>query len=135
MRLTLGIVGKTLFGADVEDQAPEVGAALTAVMESFWTMMLPFADLLERLPVPSLRKSRLARARLDAIIYEMAARRMLFGRFSVSIRGRRLYGTAWGESIQPRHAPACEPKAATMTELRVARDASGHWSAGCIVDV
>lgn len=72
---------------------------------------------------------------LDAIIYEMAARRMLFGRFSVSIRGRRLYGTAWGESVQPRHAPACEPKAATLTELRVARDSTGMWSAGCIVDV
>jgi tRNA nucleotidyltransferase (CCA-adding enzyme) len=71
---------------------------------------------------------------LDAIIYEMAARRMLFGRFSVTIRGRRLYGTAWGESVQPRHAPACEPKA-TLTELRVTRDATGQWSAGCIIDV
>ncbi len=75
MRLTLGIVGKTLFGADVEDQAPEIGAALTAVMESFWTMMLPFANLLEHLPVPSLRNSRLARARLDRIIYGMIAER------------------------------------------------------------
>jgi cytochrome P450 len=75
MRLTLGIVGKTLFGADVEEQAPEVGAALTAVMESFWTMMLPFANLLEHLPVPALRNSRLARARLDTIIYGMIAER------------------------------------------------------------
>ncbi len=72
---------------------------------------------------------------LDAIIYEMAARRMLFGRFSVTIRGRRLYGTAWGESVQPHHAPACEPKAATLTELRVTHDAVGQWSAGCVVDV
>jgi tRNA nucleotidyltransferase (CCA-adding enzyme) len=72
---------------------------------------------------------------LDAIIYEMAARRMLFGRFSVTIRGRRLYGTAWGESIQPRHAPACEPKAATLTELKVFRDSAGRWTASCVVDV
>jgi len=75
MRLTLAIVGKTLFDADVESQAPEVGAALSAVLESFWTLMLPFADLLERLPVPSLRRSRAARARLDAIIYGMIAER------------------------------------------------------------
>ncbi len=75
MRLTLGIVGKTLFDADVEEKAPEVGAALTDVMESFWMMMLPFADLLERLPIPALRKSRRARARLDAIIYGMIAER------------------------------------------------------------
>ena len=49
MRLTLGVVGKTLFDTDVEAHAPEVGAAMTAVMGSFWTLMLPFAHLLERL--------------------------------------------------------------------------------------
>lgn len=72
---------------------------------------------------------------LDAVIYEMAARRMLFGRFSVTIRGRRLYGTAWGETVDARHAPACEPKAATLTELRVARNSAGLWSAACVIDV
>jgi cytochrome P450 len=74
-RLTLAVVGKTLFDADVESHAKEVGAALTAVMESFWMLMLPFVDLLERLPIPSLRRSRAARARLDAIIYRMIAER------------------------------------------------------------
>jgi cytochrome P450 len=74
-RLTLGIVGKTLFDADVDAQAREVGDALTAVMESFWTLMLPFADLLEHLPVPVLRRSRAARATLDALIYGMIAER------------------------------------------------------------
>jgi tRNA nucleotidyltransferase (CCA-adding enzyme) len=34
-----------------------------------------------------------------------------------------------------RHAPACEPKGATYTALKVARDADGAWSAACIVDV
>lgn len=75
MRLTLAIVGKTLFDADVESQAPEVGRALNAVMESFWVMMLPFADLLERLPVPMLRRSRAARETLDAIIFRLIAER------------------------------------------------------------
>jgi cytochrome P450 len=74
-RLTLGIVGKTLFGADVEAQAKDVGQALTAVLESFWTMMLPFADILEHLPVPVLRRSRAARARLDKMMYSMIAER------------------------------------------------------------
>jgi cytochrome P450 len=46
-RLTLSIVGKTLFDADVESQAAEVGVALTGVMETFWMTMLPFSDLLE----------------------------------------------------------------------------------------
>jgi len=74
-RLTLAIVGKTLFDKDVESQAREVGEALNAVMESFWTLMLPFADFLERLPLPSMRRTRAARARLDAIIYGMIAER------------------------------------------------------------
>jgi cytochrome P450 len=79
-RLTLSIVGKTLFDVDVESQAAAVGEALTAVMESFWLMMLPFADALERLPLPKLRRARLARARLDAIIYRMIADRRAGGR-------------------------------------------------------
>ena len=79
-RLTLSIVGRTLFDVDVEQQAAAVGDALTAVMESFWMMMLPFAELLERLPVPKLRRARMARARLDAIIYRMIADRRTSGR-------------------------------------------------------
>jgi len=79
-RLTLSIVGKTLFDADVESQAAEVGDALTGVIESFWMMMLPLADVLERLPVPRMRRARIARARLDAIIYGMSAERRASGR-------------------------------------------------------
>src|SRR3954454_24252374 len=79
-RLTLSIVGKTLFDVDVEAQAAAVGEALTAVMESFWMTLLPFANVLERLPVPKLRRARLARARLDAIIYRMIADRRESGR-------------------------------------------------------
>lgn len=75
MRLTLAIAGKTLFDLDVESQAAQVGEALTAVMESFWLTMLPFADVLERLPVPQLRRAKAARATLDAIIYGMIAER------------------------------------------------------------
>ena len=75
MRLTLGIVGKTLFDKDIESQAREVGSALTDVMASFWMQMLPFYDLLEHLPVPALRRSQAARAKLDAIIYSIIAER------------------------------------------------------------
>jgi SHS2 domain-containing protein len=73
---------------------------------------------------------------LNAIIYEMAARNMIFGRFKVTIADTRLHGTLWGEPIdQARHAPACEPKGATYTALRVAQEADGTWSAACVVDV
>ena len=73
---------------------------------------------------------------LNAVIYEMAVRRMLFSRFVVRIDGARLEGTLWGEPVDVgRHAPACEPKGATYTALKVARDVNGTWSAACIVDV
>ena len=73
---------------------------------------------------------------LNAIIYEMAVRNMLFGRFAVRIENDRLEGTLWGEPVDvERHAPACEPKGATYTALKVAKDTDGRWSGACIVDV
>jgi tRNA nucleotidyltransferase (CCA-adding enzyme) len=73
---------------------------------------------------------------LNAVIYEMAIRRMLFARFEVSIRGSRLDARLWGEAIDvAKHQPAVEVKGATLTNLAVRRDAAGHWSAQCVVDV
>jgi SHS2 domain-containing protein len=73
---------------------------------------------------------------LNAIIYEMAVRNMLFSRFDVRIDGTRLEGMLWGEPVDvARHQPACEPKGATYTALKVAEGADGTWSAQCVVDV
>jgi cytochrome P450 len=73
--LTLSVVGKTLFGADVQSQAQEVRDALAGVMASFWMMMLPFSKTIERLPLRRLRRSRQSRERLDAIIYRLIRER------------------------------------------------------------
>lgn len=73
---------------------------------------------------------------LNALVYEMATRRMLFRRFAVRIADRKLSGEAWGEPVDvARHAPATEVKGATYTELRVARRKDGGWFAQCVVDV
>lgn len=73
---------------------------------------------------------------LNALILEMAARHMLFGRFEVSLDGHRLNATAWGEEVNlERHQPAVEIKGATYTELKVIRMESGQWLAQCVVDV
>ncbi len=72
---------------------------------------------------------------LNAVIYEMATRRMLFARYTVAIEGPRLEGQAWGEEIdRARHCPAVEIKGATYTELSVTC-ANGLWTAQCVVDV
>jgi tRNA nucleotidyltransferase (CCA-adding enzyme) len=73
---------------------------------------------------------------LNALILEMAARHMLFGRFDVALDGPRLHATAWGEAVdRQKHQPAVEIKGATYTELSVARTESGQWLAQCVVDV
>ncbi len=71
MRLTLAVVGKTLFDADVEAESHEIGDALGYVLNSFSVSMLPYAELLEKLPLPSTRKFARARNRLDETIYRM----------------------------------------------------------------
>jgi cytochrome P450 len=71
MRLTLAIAGKTLFDADVEGEADEIGKALTTTFELFNRLTLPFAQLLERLPLPATRRFQKARERLDSTIYRI----------------------------------------------------------------
>jgi SHS2 domain-containing protein len=73
---------------------------------------------------------------LNALVYEMATRRMLFSAFEVSIDGSRLQATAWGEPVDRiRHEPAVEVKGATYTALRVERLEGGQWIVQCVVDV
>ncbi len=73
---------------------------------------------------------------LNALIYAMATRHLLFVRFEVDIRGERLQATAWGEPIDvARHQPTVEIKGATFTELRVWQSTDGLWHAQCVVDV
>lgn len=71
MRLTLAIVAKTLFDADVDDEAAEIGEALTAAFHSFNFAILPFTELLEKLPLPHVRRFNAARDTLDRTIYRM----------------------------------------------------------------
>ncbi len=73
---------------------------------------------------------------LNALVYEMATRRMLFGAFAVRIKDGQLTGEARGEPVDvARHEPAAEVKGATLTELEVAEQPDGSWRAQCVVDV
>jgi tRNA nucleotidyltransferase (CCA-adding enzyme) len=73
---------------------------------------------------------------LNALIFEMATRSMLFSRFRVGIESGTLHAEAWGEPIDlARHEIAVEAKGATFTALEVGQRADGTWVAQCIVDV
>lgn len=72
---------------------------------------------------------------LNALVYEMATRHLLFARFEVHIENGALHAKAWGEWIdRVRHEPAVEVKGATYTALKVRHDRS-TWTAQCVVDV
>lgn len=73
---------------------------------------------------------------LNALIFEMSTRGMIFCRFSVDIQGDRLVGEASGELVDvARHQPAVEIKGATLTELSVEQLPDGEWAAQCVIDV
>jgi SHS2 domain-containing protein len=125
-------IGVRGFGA-TREQAFEAGAiALTAVVtDPAAVRVLQALDVRCEAPDDEL----LFAAWLDTVIYEMATRRMLFGRFRVRISGARLEGEIEGEPIDVvRHRPAVEVKGATYTELRVAREGD-RWVAQTVVDV
>jgi tRNA nucleotidyltransferase (CCA-adding enzyme) len=72
---------------------------------------------------------------LNALVFEMATRHVLFGRYEVRVEGPLLRARAFGEPVEvARHHPAVEVKGATWTGLRVARE-GGAWVAECVVDV
>ncbi len=75
MRLTLAIVARTLFSADVTSEADDIGTALTEVLGLFETVLLPFSEWLEKLPLPSVRRFERARDRLDRTIYRIIEER------------------------------------------------------------
>jgi len=79
MRLTLRIVGRTLFSADVEDEADEVGQAMTTVTELFNFLLLPFSEWLQRIPIPPTRRFNRARDTFNSIIFGMIDERRRSG--------------------------------------------------------
>jgi len=125
-------VGVRGFGATAAEAFEQAAQALTAVITH--GEVEPKAPVEVKCEAPDLEL--LFVEWLNAVIYEIAVRKMLFGRFAVRITGTRLEGTLWGEPVDvERHAPACEPKGATYTALRVTQEHDGLWSAACIVDV
>jgi len=79
MRLTLSVVAKTLFDAEVEQEADEIGAALTSLVDLFPTLMNPIANLLRKLPLPQTMRFRRSLERLDKTVYAIIDERRKSG--------------------------------------------------------
>lgn len=126
----IGVRGQ---GATVAEAFEQAALALTAVI----------ADPADVAPLDMIRiccdasdAELLLADWLNALIYEMATRNMLFSRFDVHLDGSHLAAQVWGEPLEvARHRPAVEVKGATYTELKVAQLPDGGWLAQCVVDV
>jgi SHS2 domain-containing protein len=126
-------VGVRGLGATLELAFEQAALALTAVIADPATVIPQ--DMI-RLACEAPDDELLLVDWLNALVYEMATRSMLFSRFEVRLARRRLDARAWGETLDvARHHPAVEVKGATYTALKVARQADGGWLAQCVVDV
>jgi cytochrome P450 len=116
-QLTLSVVAKTLFSADVQSEASEIGAAMTSVLEMFRLLLLPFSEYLDKLPLPAMRRFQKARARLDATIYGL-------------IRERRKSGEDTGDLLSMLLFAQDEEKGGGMSDEQVRDEALTLFLAG-----
>jgi cytochrome P450 len=117
MRLTLAIVGRTLFDADVMGDAREVGDALTIANRFIIDAVTALVPVPVSWPVPRNLKNRRAIDRLDAVIYRM-------------IRERRAEGRDHGDFLSMLLAAQDEDDGGRMTDRQVRDEAMTLFLAG-----
>jgi cytochrome P450 len=71
MRVTLEIVGKTLFDAELGEEANEIGEALTLAMDHMITTLTSLIPWPPAVPTPGNLRQKKAVARLDETVYRM----------------------------------------------------------------
>jgi cytochrome P450 len=89
MRLTLGIVARTLFDAELSGDAEVVGESLAIVMNHFMSPWR-YIPLVDYLPIPSIRRYWGAIRRIDEIIYRIIRARREAGQDAGDLVSRLL---------------------------------------------
>jgi cytochrome P450 len=117
MHLTLRIVGKTLFSANVEDDADAVGKAMTSMTTLFNFLLLPFSEWLQKLPLPHSKRFKSARGTLDSVIYAI-------------INDRRRSGENKGDLLSMLLNAQDEDDGSVMTDEQVRDEALTLFLAG-----
>jgi hypothetical protein len=100
--LTLDLVARALFGANVDREAAAVGAAVTALNREFMERGLTLRGLLATVTGRPTRNIRPAIATLDRVVHDMIAARRRDG-------GARVGGLTGGSGLQPPR-PAGSPR-------------------------
>jgi SHS2 domain-containing protein len=126
-------IGVRGFGNTVAEAFENVALALTSIVTNLDSIRLE-DEVTICCEAPDLEL--LLTDWLNAIVFEMSTRAMVFGSYSVDLNNLSLVGQATGERVSmSRHQPAAEVKGATLSELSVRREPGGIWLAQCIVDV
>jgi cytochrome P450 len=110
MRVTLEIVGKTLFDAELGGDADEIGDALTDAMTQMMHAMVRLIPLPPSVPTPGNLRMRDAVRRLDDVVYRL-------------IRDRRASGVDRGDLLGMLLATKHEDDQSPLTDLEI-RDQS-----------
>src|ERR1700733_10124222 len=73
LELALRIVGKCLFDFDVQarEEIQRISSAVDAFMGLLPLALMPFSDIVQRLPIPAMKRIWKGKSDLDAIIYPM----------------------------------------------------------------
>lgn len=74
-QVTLEIVGRALFGADVADDAKVISEAITVFMDRFEALMTSWVPLPVAWPLPGNRRALAAIRRMDEVVYRMVRER------------------------------------------------------------
>ena len=117
MHLTLQIVGKTLFSANVEDDADDIGNAMTTVSKLFDFLLLPYSEWLQKLPLPQTGRFNRARNTLNTVIYRI-------------IDERRRLGQDTGDLLSMLLAARDEEDGGSMTSEQIRDEALTLFLAG-----
>ena len=71
-KLTLAIICKTVLGYDIDPENDEVGDALLTCMKYFNRLLMPFGELIEKIPLLPINKGfQKAKKDLDSIVYSI----------------------------------------------------------------
>ena len=71
-RLTLEIISKTVLGYEIKPEDDEIGDSLLICMQYFNRLLMPFGELIEKIPVLPINKGfQKAKENLDSIVFRM----------------------------------------------------------------
>ena len=118
MELTLAIVAKTLFDADVESEVKQIGDAMNTSVAMFTRAMLPFGSLLNYLPLPGNFRFK-------------KARKLLWQTLARFVEQRRTSGVDRGDLLSMLlRARDTEGDNSAMTDLQLRDEVMTLFTAG-----